>query len=267
MFYTLSKVVWALVVPSTFLVLLVFAGLVVALATPFRAAGLAVALGGMVAIVLVGYAPIGTALISPLEERFPMFRDPGRVDGIVVLGGGIQTTLGVERDQLALGEASERVVYMGYLARRHPEARLVFAGGGPAGMPAEADVVRRFADVLDLPADRILFDRTSRNTAENAENARALVSPKPGERWLLVTSARHMPRAVGCFRRVGFDVTAYPVDYITSPTGLSGQDSIAGGLGLLDEAAKEWLGLVAYRLTGRTSELYPSPSPAGGPSR
>ncbi len=274
MFYVLSKVAWAFAVPSTFLVLVVAAGLVAAFVGPLATAGLAAAIGGTVLLLVLGFAPVGTALLLPLEQRFPAYRDEGRVDGIVVLGGGIYTEISQVRDQLSMGEANERVLYMADLARRHPEAVLVFAGGGAEGEPAEADIVARFAAVAGLPAERIRYDRTSRNTWENATHAATLVAPKPGERWLLVTSARHMPRAMGCFRRAGLAMTAFPVDYLTVPGALSGQDSVAAGLSRVDDAVKEWLGLLAYRLTDRTSALYPSPDPSsppgpasGGPSR
>jgi uncharacterized SAM-binding protein YcdF (DUF218 family) len=88
-----------------------------------------------------------------------------------------------------------------------------------------------------------------------------LIKPRPGERWLLITSAYHMPRAVGCFRRAGLSVEAYPVDWrtggrrgLTTPSG-----SVAGGLDRADVAVREWLGLVAYWITGRTSDLFPAP--------
>ena len=60
------------------------------------------------------------------------------------------------------------------------------------------------------------MERRSRNTQENAEFSKALVAPKEGERWLLVTSAFHMPRSVGLFRKAGFAVEPYPVDWRVS---------------------------------------------------
>ena len=85
--------------------------------------------------------------------------------------------------------------------------------------------------------------------------------PRPDERWLLVTSAWHMPRAVGVFRQAGFPVTAYPVDFRTGGRAnvLRPFATLSEGLRRLDVAAKEWAGLVGYRLTGRTGELFPRP--------
>ncbi len=117
-----------------------------------------------------------------------------------------------------------------------------------------------------IARDRVTLESRSRNTAENAAFTRVLVEPKPGERWLLVTSALHMPRAIGCFRRAGFPVEAYPVDW-TTPRRLSLAPllpSFEPGRGLreLDSAAHEWLGLLAYWLTGRTSAFLPGPASA-----
>ena len=81
-----------------------------------------------------------------------------------------------------------------------------------------------------------------------------------GERWLLVTSAQHMPRAVGCFRRVGFPVEAYPVDWHTFPRWQPRFSlQFGAGLALTDAVVHEWEGLLAYWLTGRTSALFPAP--------
>jgi uncharacterized SAM-binding protein YcdF (DUF218 family) len=117
-------------------------------------------------------------------------------------------------------------------------------------------------DSFGIPRQRVLLEDRSRNTYENALFTRELVKPKPGQRWLLVTSAWHMPRAVGCFRRVGFPVEAYPVDWHTWPRlHWSLSRSFGGGLAGLDTAVHEWLGLLAYRVTGRTSALFPAPAP------
>jgi uncharacterized SAM-binding protein YcdF (DUF218 family) len=105
-----------------------------------------------------------------------------------------------------------------------------------------------------------MLETRSRNTFENAVFTKAMVNPKPGERWLLVTSAQHMPRAVGCFRQAGFEVEAYPVAWRTRPRGrITFAGTLSGGLNTLDLATHEWIGLIAYRLTGRSGELLPAP--------
>jgi uncharacterized SAM-binding protein YcdF (DUF218 family) len=112
-----------------------------------------------------------------------------------------------------------------------------------------------------LSRDRIIVERKSRNTTENAAFTKQLVMPKPGERWLLVTSAMHMPRAVGVFRKAGFAVDAYPVGYQTASTKdlWTLSSALMGGIGIMDRAVREWNALLVYWITGRISVLFPGP--------
>jgi uncharacterized SAM-binding protein YcdF (DUF218 family) len=111
-----------------------------------------------------------------------------------------------------------------------------------------------------VPRERVTLENRARNTYENAIYTKELAKPRPGERWLLVTSASHMPRAIGCFRRVGFSVEAYPVDWNTADrTNFAPNMHISSGLSRLDYAVHAWTGLLVYWLTGRTSEFFPSP--------
>jgi uncharacterized SAM-binding protein YcdF (DUF218 family) len=183
---------------------------------------------------------------------------------VILLSGSIEVARTGARDQLVLNDAAERFTAFLDLARKHPEARLVSTGGGWARVGSvrmsEAELAVEHLARLGLPRERILVETRSRNTAENAAFARALVEPRPGERWLLVTSAWHMPRAVGSFRRAGFPVTAHPVDYRTA--GTPDRVGPAEGLRRLDVAAKEWLGLAVYHALGRTDALFPEPEGA-----
>ena len=125
----------------------------------------------------------------------------------------------------------------------------------------EANFVFPLLDIFGIARERVLLETRSRNTAENAEFTKNLANPKPAERWLLVTSAQHMPRAIGCFRRVGFQVEAYPTGWLTGAkkTELTPSAIFSSGLGGFDSAVREWIGLLVYRLSGKTSELLPAP--------
>jgi len=153
---------------------------------------------------------------------------------------------------------------MADLARRYPEAKIVFTGGsgylaGSSG--SEADLVEQHLTTLGVDPNRIQFERASRNTYENAVMTKVLVQPAPGEHWLLVTSALHMPRAMGLFRAAGFELEAYPVDWRTAPDfgGMLSDDPASSRLRLFDLATREWVGLFASRLTGQSRELFPAP--------
>ncbi len=148
------------------------------------------------------------------------------------------------------------------LAYRHPEARLVFSGGSGGLFPGDAResaVNELFIDLMILDPARVLLEDRSRNTWENARFTFELIEPDPADTWLLVTSAFHMPRSIGIFRRIGWPVVPWPVDYRTGNDGLALQLSVSERLTELDDAAREWLGLLFYRLTGRTDALFPAP--------
>ena len=150
------------------------------------------------------------------------------------------------------------------LVLRYPQARLIFTGG-PSDIWSlgrdEAEDVRSLWLSLGVPDSRMTFENRSRNTFENAIYTRDLAAPKPGEVWLLVTSAAHMPRSAGIFRRAGFAVTPYPVDYQTFGDGRDWQFSLNGlrSLDRLEIALHEWFGLAGYWLTDKTDALFPGP--------
>ena len=126
----------------------------------------------------------------------------------------------------------------------------------------EADYAAALFESLGISSERLVMERRSRNTRENAEFAMAMADPKPGERWLLVTSAFHMPRSVGLFRKAGFAVQPFPVDWRVGGGGdvLRFSVSLLEGLSRVDTGVREWMGLIAYRAAGRTDALLPGPA-------
>jgi uncharacterized SAM-binding protein YcdF (DUF218 family) len=266
MFFILSKIALFVLLPSNFLFIVGLLGLVL-LATRFRRTGGRLMIVSFILLVLVGILPIGNLLIQALERRFPPW-DPahGAPDGIVVLGGALNPLLSRIYGAPQVNGSAERVTVIPLLARTYPNARIVYSGGDASLLATdgrEAEYLYPLLDTFGVPRERVMLENRSRNTYENAVFAKELMRPKPGERWLLVTSAAHMPRAIGCFRRAGFAVEAYPVDWNTRP-GVSLWPSVhvAHGLSRLDSAVHEWTGLLAYWLRGRTSEILPGPAAA-----
>jgi uncharacterized SAM-binding protein YcdF (DUF218 family) len=264
MFFVLSKVLGFFAAPSNLAIALGLVGLAL-LPTRFARAGWWLAAGSLVAMAMLGLSPIGNALIIPLEQRFPVWdASRGAPDGIVVLGGAISPDVSAARNDPALNEAAERMTAAVELARRYPDARILFSGGSGALIydeGNEAEFALRLLESLGLPRARILLENRSRNTAENAVFSKALAQPKPGERWLLVTSGYHMPRSVGIFRKAGFPVEPYPVDWRTRglPDVWRPFPTMGEGLRRSDIAMREWVGLAAYWITGQSSELFPAP--------
>jgi uncharacterized SAM-binding protein YcdF (DUF218 family) len=263
MFFILSKTAAFFLLPSNLFIAIGVAGLALLL-TRWRRAGTRLMAISLVLLLLAGFLPIGTVLEHTLESRFPPWNPArGAPDGIVVLGGAIAPRLSRAYGTTQLTESAERVATIAKLARAYPNARIVYSGGDGslfADVGREADYLYPLLDSFGVPRQRVLLEGRSRNTVENAVFTKQLVKPRPSERWLLVTSAWHMPRAIGCFRRIGFPVEAYPVDWHTRPRlhlWLSRQ--LGGGLANLDNAVHEWLGLLAYRISGRTTALFPGP--------
>jgi uncharacterized SAM-binding protein YcdF (DUF218 family) len=266
--FVFSKLAWLLVQPSNLLLLLLILASA-ALLLGWRRLGTWLACAISAALVAITVLPIGTWLLIPLENRFPPPALPAQIDGIVMLGGPVETQISTRRGQIALNEHAERVTALLELARRYPNARLVVSGGigalvGGPGHPARA--LEAFFRQQGLDVARLTFEERSRNTHENAVLTKELVRPGPDERWLLVTSASHMPRAVGIFRQAGWPVIAWPVDYRTAgPVDLPWvldrlvEPDVAARLLETDLAVKSWVGLVAYWLMGRTSAPFPAP--------
>jgi uncharacterized SAM-binding protein YcdF (DUF218 family) len=264
LFYHVSKIGWFLVEPSNLFLVLALAGIGLCW-TRFVRAGRRMALTGLALLLVLGLTPVANWLILPLEMRFPVPDLAGKkVDGIIVLGGAVQERQTLAHGPIALNDAGERVVAMADLARRYPEARVVFTGGAGIYSNApkpEGEVLKQQLGALGLAADRVIIESRSVNTWENAVLSKPLVQPKPGETWLLVTSAWHMPRSVGIFRKVGWTVMAYPVDFRTGgwQDQTRGFSSVSDGLRRTEVALREWLGLLVYRLTGKSDALFPEP--------
>ncbi|KQW22698.1 hypothetical protein ASC80_04920 [Afipia sp. Root123D2] len=264
MFFVLSKVLGFVTTPSNVIGLICLAG-VLLLATRWRACAVRVMAVGIVLALVVGYSPLGEVMTLALSERFPAWQDNGRTPtGVIVLGGAINPEVSAARGTPELNTAVDRLTATADLARRFPSAKIVFTGGSgnliDRSLP-EAQFAVPVLEDLGIARGRLIVEDRSRTTFENAAFTRSLVDPKPGELWLLVTSAGHMPRAIGSFRAAGFEVEAYPVDWhsrgwIDAATPF---ETLSWGLGRTDVAMHEWIGLVAYWLTGRSSELFPGP--------
>ena len=238
MTYFVSKLFWLITAPTSALVLIsASAALWAVLGGSKCAAWLAAATG--CGLVISAFTPIAAALAMPLEYRFGFSPPDSQAppDGIIVLGGS--SLRGIDAVEA--------------LSRDYPEARIIFSG-------FSADALDRFARLGGDPA-RVYVESRPRTTSEDALYSAALLKPKPGERWLLVTLALHMPRAVGCFRLAGFEVEPYPVGFRTAgPSHLFTLDATGSAAFFqLDVAAKEWIGLIAYGLMGKTDALFPAP--------
>ena len=263
MFFVLSKLLVPLESPGDLLLLFLCCGVIGIWSHRFRRLGLIVVTAVAVMLALIVLLPVSAWVAAPLENRFPRPSVlPGRVDGIIVLGGAVDPSTTERRGIPTLNSNAERMTEFVRLAKRYPAARLLFSGG--SGLLAlhqsnftEADVARLFFAQQGLDPKRVIFEARSRNTYENVAFSKAIVKPAPGQIWLLVSTAQDMPRSVGIFRRLGWPVTAIPVAYKSDG---EHSDDLGDNLFELDQSLHEWLGLLAYRLSGKTDALFPAPA-------
>ncbi|HEY3793787.1 MAG TPA: YdcF family protein [Bradyrhizobium sp.] len=266
MFFVLSKTFGIMLLPTELLILVGIAGALL-LATRWASLGRRLMAASLLLLAICGFSPLGNWLLYPLESRFPAWDAArGAPDGVVVLGGSIDADISAAHGVAVVHAAADRIIAAAALARRYPNARLIFTGGSAnliSNDAREADYAAEIFERLGVPRERLTMERRSRNTEENAEFTKAIAAPKRGERWLLVTSAYHMPRSVGLFRKAGFAVEPYPVDWrIGGRADLLRFSAFAvDGLQHTDLAVHEWIGLAAYRITGKTSQLLPGPDP------
>lgn len=266
MYEIAAKTFWAFLQPSNFLLGLILLGLM--LAGFKRRAGRVMLCVGVLGLGVGGFLPVGKLVLAPLENRFPSLsrHQPAHVDGIIILGGGEQPGASDARQQVILTDRSERLITGAMLAIHYPTAKIIHTGGtGDPSVMLESDVARQFFTSLGLTGCRFIYEDKSVNTYENAIRTMAIARPKTGETWLLVTSAFHMPRAVGAFRQAGWRITPYPVDYMTTGADLlQGSANTAQRLEELDLGIHEWVGLAAYKLLGKSQAFFPAPQAPGG---
>ena len=233
--------------------------------------GRALALAAILALIAAAMLPLGALMIAPLENRFP---DPpanmSPPTGIIVLGGAIDDATSAARGQTIFDEGGARITKAVILAKRYPQARVVYTGGSASLIPStsstEALRAKNLMAAMGVEPGRIAIEEKSRNTEENARFTAAIVHPDPSQRWVIVTSAFHMPRAMGVFEKAGFHAIAYPVAFYTLGRWHDDLRLIfdpVRNLRVFELAIHEWIGLAAYWASGRIDRLFPGPDGQG----
>jgi uncharacterized SAM-binding protein YcdF (DUF218 family) len=257
---------WSLTSPSQLILASLAVGLLLLMIRRApRSARVLLWFGGL-GLVAFGLLPTSMYLANVLETRFPQPTLPSRVDGIVLLAGAERPAASEAYGQPQVGRWGGRYLTMLQLAQRYPEARIVYSGGarrqpGKGPLETQSAVAERIFRGVGIDPRRVTFDEHSTDTCVSGRNSYIAAGPRDGEVWVLVTSALHMPRSVACFRAGGWpDIVAQPAAYASVAGGWNlGSVQVASNLELLDAAAHEWLGLLFYRVTGRTDEFLPAP--------
>ncbi|MBA4750063.1 MAG: YdcF family protein [Alphaproteobacteria bacterium] len=218
---------------------------------------------GLVFFILAGLTTLAPWMLSTLENRFDQpHQIPLDLKGMIILGGSFNRTLSVERDTTCYNSAGGRLIEAYRLVSKNPHLPILFSGGGVvlANAETEAKMALDVARDLGIDTKRFIIEDKSTNTRENASFSYTLMNPAPQDKWLLITSAAHMPRAVTDFRAAGWQVVPYPVDYLAPKTvPISVNLNINKNFQTWSRAAREWAGLARDYLSGKTTEFFPIP--------
>ena len=259
MFFIASKILWALVSPLNFVLLLLLAG--AGLSIFCRRAARFLVAAGILLLFVVGVTPLGPNLLASLENRYQRPAElPKQITGIIILGGTFDGELSAARNTLAVNDNMERVIEGLRLARHYPLAIAVFSGGEGRLMKQrrpESREIMRWMSETGYSLDDFVFEEESRNTWENIQFTQDMINPGPQEIWIVVTSAYHMPRAMTMFDKLGWagTIIPWPVDYRTDGKmrWLPNRFDVAGNVYKTDLAVHEFTGMMAYGLKGKTA--------------
>ncbi len=261
--FLLSKLAEITLQAGNFLVLVLLIGTCLLFSRALAIWGRRMVVMVVMSLAAIAGLPLDDWLITPLENRFAIPDLPSHVDGIIALGGALSPTISSARGQPSGNTALERLTSLAELSRHYPMAKVIFTGGSGSLVSQdvkEGPIAVDFLKSIGMDVDRLIVEDQSRTTRENAVLTQQIVKPQSGEVWVLITSANHMPRSVGAFRAIGWQVTAYPVDYLTTGHGDTGGGvSLSNGLSALSTAQHEWGGLLYYRIRGWSSALFPAP--------
>lgn len=264
MWLWMQKVVELLLQPSSLVLIALLLALFALFRLELRAARRWVVTAFLLFVIL-GLSPLADFLTAQLEDRFPRPDLAGhKVDGIILLGGSEIPSISETRRVPALNLSAKRLVETAMLARRFPEARVIASSGLSVLEPGATPGGQLLADMLEelgIAKERIEVEPRARTTWENALFVRDMLGSEIGPEWLLVTSAWHMPRSVGAFRKLGMNPTPFPVDYRTpaSPRIALLSQPASAGLFRFDNVLREYPGLLYYWLAGRSNALFPRP--------
>ncbi|MFY0611595.1 MAG: YdcF family protein [Hyphomicrobiaceae bacterium] len=274
MFFVLSKIIYSLIAPSKLCLILIGLGVVLGLWQRWQRLARRLVLGGLLLLLVFGFSPLAKWINKPLDDRFAAVSLPAKqaVTHVILLGGFEQPGIAHGRNRITTNTAAERILAIPLLARRYPAAKIVFSGGNGSLLGEGFNSLKPIENYLigaGISRERLLIEERSRNTWQNAAFVMQLLEQRQTScpcGFLLVTSAWHMPRSMGVFRKAGFsegdrNLYAYPTDFRTR----AGRDlwlpfrNLDDGLRLMDQSVKEWIGLAVYWMTGRTAALWPGP--------
>lgn len=238
------EIVKELVVPSNFAFLLAIVGFALAAARRTRAKAIYFLGTAVVLLFVFSSGRVAALLLSPLEYQYPRVSSPldARAQHIVVLAAYAADDSNMPLSSRPNSSALYRIVEAVHLKQRCKTCRLIVSGS-----PATVNVMAQTLESLGVPATDITLDRESLNTAQSAQFVRGTLKR---QYFYLVTSAGHMPRAIGLFRKQDLQPIAAPTDFqMPKQIQRSPWRPSSMGLAYSDLAVHEHVGIWWYRLS------------------
>ena len=260
MTFFLSKFLWLLINPFNIFIYILLLVIFLLILKKNKTA-LVLLIFNVLFILMISVFPLGNFLLFQLEKKFHNV-DPVtvKIDGILILGGASNPYLSSIHKQLIFNNSSERLIESIKLIKKYKDAKVVFSGGlGDINYPNldHAKVAKDLFDSMEINTTEIIFENKSKNTYENIIFSKKIANIKKNEKWLLVTSAFHMNRAMLIANKHGLNLIPYPVDFRLSKNfNFKPTLRLIGNLKSLDMSLREWTGLFAYYLMGRSSGVY-----------
>ena len=260
--FLISKIFWLVAQPLSIAFLLAALAALLGFSGWRKLSGAASLTAALVLFVTL-YTTSGAVALQVLENRFAKpSGDPADLSCVIVLGGALENEVTTSRGGTEFNQAADRYVETLRLALKYPQARILVSGGDGSlsgEYEGESEASERFFAAFGISPDRLIKENASRTTYENTRQTSELLAREGLSDCLLVTSAFHMPRAMGLFRKAGISVTPWPVDYRTSGIATLSTDFTqpTSNAQLTATATREWIGLLAYYLTGRIDQIFP----------
>ena len=259
MFFYLSKILWFFFNPFNLMLLLIFGGLLSHLFQKNILSKIFYSLS-VIFFIISSVLPTGRFMLYSLEKNFHNQDTlPNEVEGVLILSGAIEGVLSIEYNTIHLNGNVERLIASIELINRYPKAEIIFSGG-PAYVfnkkIIQADLAKEFFSKLGIDTHKIIFESKSRNTYDNIFFSRIIADPQLGEKWIVITSAFHMKRTLNIADKLKWNLIPYAVDFKQTKT-FSWMPSInfLKNISIFQSAIHEWLGLIVYYLTGKSSNI------------
>jgi len=259
--FMLKKIVGPFFYPVSFCLGILILGLFCLWATRRQRLGKVLLTLGTMLLLLLSISFLSSGLLVPLEQRYPALLHPEKISWegeksgtspkwIVVLGGGHVSDPRLPANSQISAAALGRVVEGVRLYKAMPGSKLLLSGGVVFDPVPEAEVMAQIAGLLGVKPQDISLETDSRDTPDQAKIIAEMIGR---ERFILVTSAVHMPRSMALFKKSGMQPIPAPADFLIreSPRPLPGRFfPRALSLGQVETAVHEYLGLAWAWLRG-----------------